>query len=136
VTAETRRRCFTGVTCKRVPGLGFECGLHWEIAGITGNRSRGSGAGGNGRGRRPAVRGGAGSMARSRGRGKEGGKRENGWQASLPRCGAFAAAGGGEEAVERRCDVRPKLGNGVRWRSSGRLGFYGGRRRLRLGDRC
>jgi hypothetical protein len=40
---------FAGVTCKRVPGFGFECGLHLEIAGVIRNRSRGFGHGGIGR---------------------------------------------------------------------------------------
>jgi hypothetical protein len=33
------RRWFAGVTFKRVPGLNFERGSHWEIAGTTGNPS-------------------------------------------------------------------------------------------------
>jgi hypothetical protein len=52
------RRRFAGVTRKRVPDLGFERGLHWEVTCITGNPSRGSGGGGSGRRWWPAARGG------------------------------------------------------------------------------
>jgi hypothetical protein len=61
-------------TRKCVPGIGFKCGLHWEIAGVTGNRSRGTGGGGDGCRRQPAASGGLGLTARLRGREKAEGK--------------------------------------------------------------
>jgi hypothetical protein len=82
-----------------------------EVAGSTGNTSRGSEGGGSGRRWRPAARSGSGSSARSREREKAEEKRENGSRASLPHGGASAAACGGEEAAEWRRDGRPKLGN-------------------------
>jgi hypothetical protein len=109
------------VTRKRVPSLDFERGLHWEVAGITGNQSRGSGGGGSGRRRRPAVRGGSGLTARSRGSEKAEEKRENGWRASLPHGGASAVTCGGGEVVAQQ------VAEAQQWRqrrgSFGCLGF-------------
>jgi hypothetical protein len=107
-----------GKSHKHNPGLSFEHGLHWEVAGVTGNPSRGSGGGGSGRRRRQAARGGSGTTARMREREKAEVKREK-WLASiLTPLRAPAAACGGEEAVERRRNGWPKLGNGGRRRSS------------------
>jgi hypothetical protein len=107
---ESRR--FTGVTRKCVPGLGFECLLHWEIAGTPGNPSRGSGGGGSGWRRRPAARGGSGRR-RAIGEHEKAGKRGiTSWRHSLPHDRASTAACGGKEAVGQRGRRRPKREGG------------------------
>jgi hypothetical protein len=92
--------------------------LHWEQAGITGNRSKGSGGGGNGQGDGATVSGGSGTQ-RGRAGTREARERERGGvRVPLPHCIAPAVADGGEGTAERRHDVRPRLVNGVRRRSS------------------
>jgi hypothetical protein len=111
-SAGGERRRFAGVTRKHVAGLGFECGLHWEIAGITGNRSRGSRGGGNNRRRRPAARGGSGSTARLHGRRKawkRGKERPARILTTTEASGPLARRRG---AAERWCGDCLKLGNG------------------------
>jgi hypothetical protein len=128
---EAVRWRFAGVTRKRVLSLGFERGLHWEVAGGTGNSSSGSGGGGSDRRWRPAVRGGS---RRRRGRvctRRQGKRGKSDWRASLPHCGAPAVACGGEEAAERRRDGRPKLGYRVFRTEGGGCGL-GGRVRARV----
>jgi hypothetical protein len=49
---------------KRAPGLGFERGLHWEVANIIRNRSRGLGGDGAGRSGDGVASGGSGSTVR------------------------------------------------------------------------
>jgi hypothetical protein len=55
-----------GKACKRAPSLDFERGLHGEIAGSTGNPSRGFGGSGIDQSGCAAVSGGSGRTARSR----------------------------------------------------------------------
>jgi hypothetical protein len=118
------RRRFTGVMSEHVAGLGFECGLHWEIAGIASNQSRGSGGSGNDGRRWPAVRGVSGSTTRSHGRGKawkRGKERPARILTTTEASGPLARWRG---AAEWWCGEHPKLGNG---RSGGArlLGFLG-----------
>jgi hypothetical protein len=128
------RRRFTGVSRKRVLGLGFERGLHLEVAGVMGNPSRGSGGNRSGQRRRPAAKGCSGMTVRSREREKAEGKREK-WLASIltplrGSCDGLRRGRSGGAAVQRAAEAR-------QWRAAeelGALGFSGGRQRLRLGE--
>jgi hypothetical protein len=60
------------------------------------------------------------------GRGEARERERGGVRVPLPHCGASTAADGGEGMVERQRDVRPKLINGMRRRSSGCYGFTAG----------
>jgi hypothetical protein len=100
-----------GRTWKRAPGLGFECGLHWEIADVISNRSRGLGGDGAGRSGGAAVNGGLGTPANDRERTKASGRRRSGGRASLPHCGALVALVRRRKGAELWRGELPKCGS-------------------------
>jgi hypothetical protein len=107
-----------GRTRKCIFGCGFNPGLDGENENEMGNAFVGLRRSACDRGRRTTAACGTAETTRSRERKKAGGKRGNGWRASLPHGGAPAVACGGKEVAERRRDERPNLGDGGRQRGT------------------
>jgi hypothetical protein len=77
--------------------------LHWEIADVISNRSRGLGGDRAGRSGSAAVSGSSRTLANNPERGKARGKGRSGGPGSLPHCGALATLIRWWEAAEQRC---------------------------------
>jgi hypothetical protein len=126
------RRSIAWETRKCAPDLGFEHGLHWEIAGSTGNSSEGFGGCGIGRSGGTAASDGSGSTARPCGRGEARERKRSGGRVFSPRCEAPGAFVHRRGAVKRRRTSSRSLTMAAAV-GLGMLGFCERRRRLRLG---